>query len=156
MTARTHIGKRQPGYGQQCFAVEIDHFQLIFQGNLFKAAEFAKNHRLDSLEIRSVNNHSPYELTDEDVLQIKKAAEDNGLEIVAISSPLFKCDFDNEIARTEQYHEGTIPLQTLRADIDYGFAEAATTYGILGVKVWIYKGEVLADNRRTKKEGGAR
>ena len=45
-----------------------------------------------------------------------------------------------EIARTEQYHEGTIPLQTLRADIDYGFAEAHTTYGILGVKVWIYKG----------------
>lgn len=48
-----------------------------------------------------------------------------------------------EIARAEQYHEGTIPLQTLRADIDYGFAEAGTTYGKLGVKVWIYKGEVL-------------
>lgn len=48
-----------------------------------------------------------------------------------------------EIARTEQYHEGTIPLQTIRADIDYGFAEAATTYGIIGVKVWIYKGEIL-------------
>ena len=48
-----------------------------------------------------------------------------------------------EIARTESYHEGTIPLQTLRADIDYGFAEAKTTYGIIGVKVWIYKGEVL-------------
>ena len=48
-----------------------------------------------------------------------------------------------EIARTETYHEGTIPLQTLRADIDYGFAEAKTTYGIIGVKVWIYKGEVL-------------
>ena len=52
-----------------------------------------------------------------------------------------------EIARTESYHEGTIPLQTLRADIDYGFAEAATTYGIIGVKVWIYKGEVLHDNK---------
>ncbi len=51
-----------------------------------------------------------------------------------------------EIARTEQYHEGTIPLQTLRADIDYGFAEAKTTYGILGVKVWIYKGEILNVN----------
>ncbi|MDD3164864.1 MAG: 30S ribosomal protein S3 [Oscillospiraceae bacterium] len=48
-----------------------------------------------------------------------------------------------EIARSETYHEGTIPLQTLRADIDYGFAEAATTYGRVGVKVWIYKGEVL-------------
>ena len=48
-----------------------------------------------------------------------------------------------EVARSEHYSEGTIPLQTLRADIDYGFAEAATTYGRLGVKVWIYKGEVL-------------
>ena len=48
-----------------------------------------------------------------------------------------------EIARVEHYHEGSIPLQTLRADIDYGFAEAHTTYGIIGVKVWIYKGEVF-------------
>ena len=48
-----------------------------------------------------------------------------------------------EMARTETYHEGTIPLQTLRADIDYGFAEANTTYGKIGVKGWIYKGEVL-------------
>lgn len=55
-----------------------------------------------------------------------------------------------EIARTEHYHEGTIPLQTLRADIDYGFAEAATTYGRLGVKVWLYKGEVLGDARAQK------
>jgi len=48
-----------------------------------------------------------------------------------------------DIARSETYHEGTIPLQTLRADIDYGFAEADTTYGKLGVKVWVYKGEIL-------------
>lgn len=62
-----------------------------------------------------------------------------------------------EIARTEQYHEGTIPLQTLRADIDYGFAEAKTTYGRIGVKVWIYTGEVLHDQRRpAKREGGVR
>ena len=54
-----------------------------------------------------------------------------------------------EIARTEQYHEGTIPLQTLRADIEYGFAEAATTYGRIGVKVWIYKGEILSQSLRT-------
>ena len=54
-----------------------------------------------------------------------------------------------EIARTEQYHEGTIPLQTIRADIEYGFAEAATTYGRIGVKVWIYKGEVLSQSLRT-------
>ena len=51
-----------------------------------------------------------------------------------------------EIARTEHYHEGTIPLQTLRADIDYGFFEANTTYGKIGVKVWIYKGEVFNEN----------
>jgi len=61
-----------------------------------------------------------------------------------------------EIARTEHYHEGTIPLQTIRADIDYGFAEANTTYGRIGVKVWLYKGEVLHDARKTKKERGAR
>jgi small subunit ribosomal protein S3 len=54
-----------------------------------------------------------------------------------------------EIARTETYHEGTIPLQTIRADIDYGFAEAATTYGRIGVKVWIYKGEILTTSLRT-------
>ncbi|ERI98410.1 30S ribosomal protein S3 [Acetanaerobacterium sp. MSJ-12] len=62
-----------------------------------------------------------------------------------------------DIARTEQYHEGTIPLQTLRADIDYGFAEADTTYGKIGVKTWIYRGEVLHDAKRTtRREGGKR
>jgi small subunit ribosomal protein S3 len=62
-----------------------------------------------------------------------------------------------EIARSERYHEGTIPLQTLRADIEYGFAEADTTYGKLGVKVWIYKGEVLPSvKNRPKAEGGSR
>lgn len=61
-----------------------------------------------------------------------------------------------EIARTEHYHEGTIPLQTLRADIDYGFAEAKTTYGRIGCKVWIYRGEVLnkGRNKNRKKEDG--
>ena len=65
-----------------------------------------------------------------------------------------------EIARSEGYHEGSIPLQTLRADIDYGFAEAHTTYGRIGVKVWIYKGQVLPKAKRTeapaarKMEGG--
>ena len=65
-----------------------------------------------------------------------------------------------EIARREQYHDGTIPLQTIRADIDYGFTEAATTYGRIGVKVWIYRGEVLQDNRKQqqlpRREGGAK
>ena len=60
-----------------------------------------------------------------------------------------------DIARSEHYHEGTIPLQTLRADIDYGFAEADTTYGKIGIKVWIYKGEVLKGAKpRARKEGG--
>ncbi len=71
-----------------------------------------------------------------------------------------------DMARTEHYNEGTIPLQTLRADIDYGFAEADTTFGKLGVKVWIYKGEVLpgkarneetsAPRKYSKREGSAR
>jgi small subunit ribosomal protein S3 len=56
-----------------------------------------------------------------------------------------------DMARKESYNEGTIPLQTLRADIDYGFAEADTTYGKVGVKVWIYKGEVLPNKN---KKGG--
>ena len=56
-----------------------------------------------------------------------------------------------EIARTEHYHEGTIPLQTIRADIDYGFWEANTTYGKIGVKVWIYNGEVLMDSKNKAK-----
>ena len=60
-----------------------------------------------------------------------------------------------DIARTETYSEGTIPLQTLRADIDYGFAEANTTYGKVGVKVWIYKGEVLPE-KKNNKEGSDR
>ena len=60
-----------------------------------------------------------------------------------------------EIARTEFYHEGTIPLQTIRADIDYGFAEANTTYGKIGVKVWTYKGEVLPTKKVEKQEANA-
>ena len=61
-----------------------------------------------------------------------------------------------DIARSEGYHEGSIPLQTLRADIDYGFAEAKTAYGRLGVKVWIYKGQVLPTAKKVpaKTEGG--
>ena len=59
-----------------------------------------------------------------------------------------------EIARNEHYHEGSIPLHTLRADIDYGFADARTTFGIIGVKVWVYKGEILG--KPARKEGGNR
>ncbi len=61
-----------------------------------------------------------------------------------------------EIARSEHYHEGSIPLHTLRADIDYGFFEANTTYGKIGVKVWIYKGEVLSEVRGTSTNKGGK
>lgn len=57
-----------------------------------------------------------------------------------------------EIARTEWYREGRVPLQTLRADIDYGFAEALTTYGIIGVKIWVFKGEVMEHNPQARDE----
>ena len=62
-----------------------------------------------------------------------------------------------DIARTEHYHEGSIPLQTLRANIDYGFSEAKTTYGRLGVKVWVYKGQILPKPKKAAQpaiEGG--
>ncbi|MCT4574710.1 MAG: 30S ribosomal protein S3, partial [Alphaproteobacteria bacterium] len=55
-----------------------------------------------------------------------------------------------EIARTEWYREGRVPLATLRADIDYGFSEALTTYGIIGVKVWVFKGEVMEHNPQAR------
>jgi small subunit ribosomal protein S3 len=58
----------------------------------------------------------------------------------------------SEMARTESYHEGTVPLQTLRANIDYGFCESHTTYGRIGVKVWIYKGEILPQTRKKEAE----
>ena len=58
-----------------------------------------------------------------------------------------------DIARSESYHEGSIPLQTIRADIDYGFAEADTTYGKIGVKVWAYKGEVLQNPLKERAKG---
>lgn len=56
----------------------------------------------------------------------------------------------NEMARRELYHEGSVPLQTLRADVDYGFAESHTTYGVIGVKVWIYKGEIIREKEKNK------
>ena len=60
-----------------------------------------------------------------------------------------------DIARTEHYHEGSIPLQTLRANIDYGFSEAKTTYGRLGVKVWVYKGQILPKPKKTVQPAAA-
>ena len=81
---------------------------------------------------------------------MQKAMKSGALGIkTAVSGRLGGAD----MARTEFYKEGTIPLQTLRADIDYGFHEADTTYGKIGVKVWIYKGEVLP-TKKVAKEGG--
>ena len=60
-----------------------------------------------------------------------------------------------EMARRETYHEGSIPLMTLRADIDYGFAEAVTTYGIIGVKSWVYKGDIIKEKKKTRTSGAA-
>ena len=70
---------------------------------------------------------------------------------IAISGRLGGAD----IARTEHYHEGSIPLQTLRANIDYGFAEAKTTYGRLGVKVWVYKGQILPKPKKAAQPAAA-
>ena len=83
---------------------------------------------------------------------MQKAMKSGALGIkTAVSGRLGGAD----MARTEFYKEGTIPLQTLRADIDYGFAEADTTYGKIGVKVWIYKGEVLGNKKdNSEKKGG--
>ena len=61
----------------------------------------------------------------------------------------------NEIARSEWYLQGRLPLHTLRADIDYGFAEAKTTYGVIGVKVWVYRGEILPTRRRESQREAA-
>ena len=83
-----------------------------------------------------------------DIKEIKKP--DNDAQLVAEN---IAAQLENRVSfRTETYSDGTIPLQTLRADIDYGFAEADTTYGKLGVKVWIYKGEILPT--KENKEGG--
>jgi small subunit ribosomal protein S3 len=61
----------------------------------------------------------------------------------------------NEIARSEWYLQGRLPLHTLRADIEYGFSEAKTTYGVIGVKVWIYRGEILPQKKREQQTVGA-
>ena len=83
------------------------------------------------------------------ILRANKAGA-KGVKI-AISGRLGGAD----IARTEHYHEGSIPLQTLRANIDYGFAEAKTTYGRLGVKVWVYKGQILPKPKKTAQPAAA-
>ena len=117
------------------------------------AKEFGKNFFVDVKEIRSPDTTS--QLVAESIAaQLEKRTSFRRAMKQAMSRTMkagakgIKTQVSGrlggaEIARMEHYHEGTIPLQTLRADIDYGFAEANTTYGRIGVKVWIYKGEVL-------------
>ena len=98
----------------------------------------------------SLVRRMPFRRAMKQALQRAKRAGAKGMKI-AISGRLAGAD----IARTEWASEGKVPLHTLRANIDYGFYEADTTYGKIGVKVWIYNGEVLPEEKRsTKKEGG--
>ena len=79
-----------------------------------------------------------------------KRAITNAMRLVAQGIKIMSAGRLNgiEIARTEWYREGRVPLHTMRADIDYGFSEAKTTYGVIGIKVWVFKGEILAKNEQ--------
>ena len=89
-------------------------------------------------------------------IEVERASERVKVTVYAAKPGVIIGKGGADIARSEFYSEGTIPLQTLRADIDYGFAEANTTYGKVGVKVWIYKGEVLPAKNNNKAEGSDR
>ena len=97
---------------------------------------------------KQIENRASFRVAQKRAIRNAMKAGAKGIK-TAVSGRLGGAD----MARTEFYKEGTIPLQTLRADIDYGFAEADTTYGKVGVKVWIYNGEVLPTKNNTKKEG---
>lgn len=97
----------------------------------------------------SLVRRMPFRRAMKQALQRAKRAGAKGMKI-AVSGRLAGAD----IARTEWASEGKVPLHTLRADIDYGFYEADTTYGKIGIKVWIYNGEVLPEEKKTAKEGG--
>ncbi len=123
--------------------------------NLRKEMEvrFGKSVNLNIVEVRSPDLNA--QLVAENIaaqlekrISFRRAMKKAMQQATRLGAKGIKCTCSGrlggaEIARTESYHEGTIPLQTIRADIEYGFAEAATTYGRIGVKVWIYKGEVL-------------
>ena len=121
--------------------------RVALQNKLTK--EYGKTVIVNVIEVKSAATNA--QLVAEDIArQLENRVTAKGIKAMC-SGRLGGAD----IARTESYHEGTIPLQTLRADIDYGFAEAATTYGRIGVKVWVYKGEVLKSAKTAqKKEGG--
>ena len=105
------------------------------------------------MEQRNIHLQKKYEEIKKNEVRYETIqCDDADYIIVAFGSAARVSQKAIEIARSEGYHDGSIPLQTMRADIDYGFAEAKTTYGRVGVKVWLYKGEVLHDNRRPRKE----
>ncbi len=96
---------------------------------------------------KQIENRAPFRMAEKKAIRNAMKAGAKGIKTL-VSGRLNGV----EMARSEGYSEGNIPLQTIRADIDYGFAEALTTYGKLGVKVWIYKGEILPSKK--KNEGG--
>jgi len=126
---------------------EIDKLRLEIEGRIKKSVN------LNIIEIRNADTNA--QLVAENIAQqlerriaFRRAMKQSIGRAMRFGAKGIKCQVGGrlngaDIARSEHYHEGTIPLQTLRADIDYGFAEANTTYGKIGVKVWIYKGEVL-------------
>ena len=96
---------------------------------------------------KQIENRAPFRSAQKKAIKDTMKAGAKGIK-TAVSGRLGGA----EMARTEGYTEGTVPLQTIRADVDYAVAEASTTYGKIGVKVWIYKGEIL--NKKANKEGG--
>ena len=116
-------------------------------------AKLGKTVALNIVEVRSPDMNAQLEKR----ISFRRAMKQAIQRATRLSAKGIKCSCGGrlggaEIARSESYHEGTIPLQTIRADIDYGFAEANTTYGRIGVKVWIYAGEVLGDAKRPRRD----
>lgn len=129
------------------------------------AAKFGRNFFININEIKSVDTEAQLVAENiakqlEDRVSFRRAMKQAMSRAMKMGAKGIKTGVSGrlggaEIARSEHYHEGTIPLQTLRADIDYGFAEAKTTYGRIGVKVWIYKGAIYPAPRKVKVvEGG--
>jgi len=129
------------------------------------AAKFSRNFFINVNEIKSVDTEAQLVAENiakqlEERVSFRRAMKQSMSRAMKMGAKGIKTMVSGrlggaEIARVEHYHEGTIPLQTLRADIDYGFAEAKTTYGRIGVKVWVYKGEIFPAPRKVKiPEGG--
>ena len=130
--------------------------QEIEKLRLQVAEKIGKNVVLNIIEVRSPDMNA--QLVAESIaaqlekrVSYRRAMKQAMQRAIRLGAKGIKCSCGGrlggaEIARSEHYHEGTIPLQTLRADIEYGFWEARTTYGRIGVKVWIYKGEILAES----------